>query len=279
MASSFKAFRQFNNPSLHPLAGERTQLSTRFDEHFSPARHMDRLALALSARRALPVKELLESAEFYMRVRRRVRAQTVVDLCAGHGLVGLLFAAFERSVSQVILIDQRQPESFARILEAVIEIAPWSEDKVRYVESTLLEAEAYIPPGAGVVGVHACGVRTDRCLELASARGCAVAVMPCCYAQTARRAPRALRSALGAILTTDIDRTYRMERAGYEVDWSSIPAAITPMNRILLGIMPSEIAPHRGQRRPCSPGSPPLSPSSSPAAPPMPQAIGKEAAG
>jgi hypothetical protein len=72
--------------------------------------------------------------------------------------------------------------------------------------------------------------------------------MPCCYAQTARRAPRALREALGAILTTDIDRTYRMEQAGYEVDWSEIPAAITPMNRVLLGIMPSEKDPPRGQR-------------------------------
>ena len=58
-------------------------------------------------------------------------------------------------------------------------------------------------------------------------------------AQTARTAPRALRAALGAVLTTDIDRTYRMEQAGYEVDWSEIPASITPMNRVLLGIMPA----------------------------------------
>jgi len=238
MTASFKAFRQFNNPSLGELAGLRSPISARFAEHFSASRHMDRLALALAARRALPLKELLESAEFYMRVRRRIRAQTVVDLCAGHGLVGLLFAAFERSVQRVVLLDQRQPESFTRVREAVVEVAPWTADKLVYIESPLLEAGPHIPPGAGVVAVHACGVRTDRCLELAADKGCAVAVMPCCYAQTARKAPRALRAALGAILTTDIDRTYRMEQAGYEMAWSEIPAVITPMNRVLLGIMP-----------------------------------------
>ena len=92
---------------------------------------------------------------------------------------------------------------------------------------------------ASVVAVHACGVRTDRCLELAMAHHSPVAVMPCCYAQTARAAPRAIKAALGAMLTTDIDRTYRLERAGYDVDWAHIPEAITPMNRILVAIMPS----------------------------------------
>lgn len=248
MASSFKAFRQFNDPSLHALARQRAELSEEELGHFSPSRHIDRLALALAAHRAMPLKEVLESAEFYMRVRRRIRTQTVVDLCAGHGMVGLLFAAFERSVQQVVLLDQRQPERFVRVLAAVNEVAPWTKDKVTYIESTLSEADRHIPQGAGVVAVHACGVRTDRCIELAAAKGCAVAVMPCCYAQTARRAPRALREALGAILTTDIDRTYRMEQAGYAVDWSEIPAAITPMNRVLLGIIPSEKDPPRGQR-------------------------------
>ena len=99
MTVPFKAFRQFNDPRLQALAGLRSPITAGIAAHFSEHRHMDRLALALAARRALPLKELLESAEFYMRVRRRIRAQTVVDLCAGHGLVGLLFAAFERSVS------------------------------------------------------------------------------------------------------------------------------------------------------------------------------------
>ena len=35
-----------------------------------------------------------------------VRRSVVVDLCAGHGLTGMVFAAFERSVEEVWLVDK-----------------------------------------------------------------------------------------------------------------------------------------------------------------------------
>ena len=236
MSASFKAFRQFNDPQRQVLTGLRMTLGHAHKKHFSAARHMDRLALSIAERRVLPLKELFESAELYMRVRRRIRAQTVADLCAGHGLVGLLFAAFERSVERVILLDRRQPDSFARIREAVIEVAPWVADKVTYIETSVEQASQHLPDGAGLIGVHACGVRTDRCLELAVEKHSPVAVMPCCYAQTAKRAPRALVTAMGAELATDIDRTYRLERAGFSVAWSEIPVSITPKNRVIIGL-------------------------------------------
>ncbi len=47
---------------------------------------------------APPAQELLECTEFVERVRRRIRAPCVLDLAAGHGLVGLLLAAVEPQV-------------------------------------------------------------------------------------------------------------------------------------------------------------------------------------
>ncbi len=44
------------------------------------------------------MQEVLEACEFVERVRRRVRRACVVDLAAGHGLVGLLLAAIEPQV-------------------------------------------------------------------------------------------------------------------------------------------------------------------------------------
>jgi hypothetical protein len=60
--------------------------------------------------------------------------------------------------------------------------------------------------------------------------------MPCCHAKAASRAPRALLDSLGVALATDIDRTYRLERDGYQVAWSAIPAVVTAMHRILVGV-------------------------------------------
>ena len=235
MDAAFKAFRQFNAEPLRLVAGSRARIDSRALPCFASERLPDRIARALAERRAMPFKEVLESFELFERVRRRLRATEVADLCCGHGLTGLLFAAFERDVARVTLLDRRRPPSFDTVREAVAEIVPRLEGRVRYVEAPVTHAPGLLAPGTSIVGVHACGVRTDRCLDAALAVGGAVAVMPCCYAQTAAAAPRALRRALGAELATDVHRTYRLEAAGYEVAWSAIPAAVTAKNRIIVG--------------------------------------------
>lgn len=231
--AQFLAFRQFNDPELRRHAGLRVRMDTRFAEWFEPRRHADQLALAIARAGVMHFKEVLESFEFYMRTRRRVRRPVVVDACCGHGLTGLLFAALERSVERVFLVDCDKPASASALVDAIAEEAPWIRDKVVWQETRLRRAD--LPEDIGVVGVHACGARTDRVLDLATSRGAPVAVMPCCYHRTAEVVPPALRGALGAELATDVHRTYGLEGLGYTVDWGAIPREITPMNRVLVG--------------------------------------------
>lgn len=234
--ATFKTFRQFNDPELRPLAGVRARLDERAASVFASESLPDKLARALAARRALPVKEVVESFEFFARVRRRVRAAQVADLCCGHGLTGALFAVFEPDVEEVILLDKRRPANHDAVVDALMEIAPWAPPKMRFVEARVERAARHMTSKTSVVGVHACGVRTDRCLDAAVALGGAVAVMPCCYGRTALDGPRALREALGVEVATDVHRTYRLEEAGYRVDWSAVPEIITGMHRILVGV-------------------------------------------
>jgi hypothetical protein len=236
--TAFIAFRRLNDPELAPLAGVKARIDQRVDALFPTDNLPERLLRALAARRALPVKEVFESFEFFERVRRRLRAPVVADLCCGHGLTGLLFAVFVRQVQEVILLDRRQPRTHQIVYEALLSEAPWIEGRVRYVEATLSRArkQELLPAGCSVVAVHACGKRTDRCLDLALATGGRVAVMPCCYFGTAEAAPRVLAETLGPELASDIDRSYRLERAGYQVQWSAIPEQITPKRRILIGL-------------------------------------------
>lgn len=60
--------------------------------------------------------------------------------------------------------------------------------------------------------------------------------MPCCYGAVAQKAgaPAGLRKSLGASLAADIQRSYTLEEAGYDVKWRAIPMEITPLNRILV---------------------------------------------
>ncbi len=165
-------------------------------------------------------------------MRSLLRVPVVADLMCGHGLVGALFAVFEPKVKQVLLVDRRRPASHDALLEGLGRVAPWAPPRLRYLEGDL-DVCAAEPIGA-VVAVHACGQRTDACLDLALERGAQVAVMPCCYGPP-REASPALMIGLGPELATDVARTYRLESAGYRVRWRSIPPEITPMGRILVG--------------------------------------------
>ena len=166
----------------------------------------------------------------------------MVDLCSGHGLAGLLFAVFERRTQQVLLCDKRRPLHFEHVWRACLASAPWIEPKVRYVEGDLARTRASLPRSSAVIGVHACGTLTDRCIDIALELGGPLAVMPCCRSNAQNRAPAGLRQALGEDVAYDVERTYTMERKGYRVRWREIPEAITPMNRVLIAVKPSRSA-------------------------------------
>src|SRR5690606_5551186 len=132
---SFRVFRAFDDPSLEWAASSRFRLDRKSVESFLRGDPVAvRVARALAGRRAINVKEVLESFETVARVRRRLRSARVADLCCGHGLAGLALAALDRDVEEVVLLDRKKPPKADLVLEAVCEAAPWVEGKVRWIE-------------------------------------------------------------------------------------------------------------------------------------------------
>ena len=86
-----------------------------------------------------------------------------------------------------------------------------------------------------IVSAHACGVLSDLCIDVAIKSGGPIAILPCCYPRSACEAPLSLQTQFGLETAYDIDRTYRLEAAGYRIRWGTIPSEITPMNRIVYG--------------------------------------------
>ena len=222
-----------------------------------------RLAGALVG--VIDAKELFEALEFFDRVRRRLACDAVVDACAGHGLVGLLFAAFSKPCVSVTLLDLRRPPSFDAVHAAVCTVAPWVRDKhITYLETDVRQlmplagdvedANAlalrrlllpHLPPNqahatarVALTAVHACGTLTDTCLALASAADCdAMAALPCCFTGTAASVPYGVRRLLGVSAAADVRRAFVLEDGGrYAVDFSAVPLAVTPVNRILVAV-------------------------------------------
>ncbi|MFT5303515.1 MAG: hypothetical protein ACI814_004334 [Mariniblastus sp.] len=232
--SRFKFFPQLNErDGCRWLDSSNTFSSQLVEAHFKTTGLKYKFLQALGEARLLPIKEVLESFEFFARVRRSTKSQVVADLCCGHGLIGVLFAMFERSVERVLLADKAQPDSREKLLAVATEVAPWLKSKIENRGGKLQSDCDWIEPGASIVSSHACGILSDLCIEIAIKSGGPIAILPCCYPKSACEAPLALQNALGLAKAFDVDRTYRLEAAGYQVRWAEIPAAITPMNRII----------------------------------------------
>jgi hypothetical protein len=199
---------------------------------FPTASLFDRLGRAVCAAGCLPRKELYEAWEMARRVRRRFRGGRVVDVAGGHGLLAHVMLLLDDSSPEAVVIDPVVPPS-ARVVSGQIAAAwPRLAGRVRWQATSLDDVELH--PHHLVVSSHACGSLSDLVLEHAANAGARVAVLPCCHDVDTCDAG-ALAGWVDPALAIDLQRVWTLEQRGYRVWTQTIPAAITPKNRLLLG--------------------------------------------
>lgn len=211
--------------------GSRKNLSPQAAVHYPGPGLFDRLARVLCAADCLPRKELYEAWETARRARRRLRGGRVVDLAAGHGLLAYVMLLLDDTSPSALAVDLRRPAMHGRLAAALEAAWPRLAGRVTFVEGPLEAVE--LVPGDVVVSAHACGGLTDTILDLAIAARVPVAVLPCCHVHDPHHP---LSAWLPPDLCADVDRAQRLRAAGYDVRAQTIPADITPKNRLLIGV-------------------------------------------
>lgn len=210
----------------------------------------DRVARTVCQARCLPRKELYESWEVARRTRRRFRGGRVVDAGGGHGLLAHLMRLLDSTSSEALIVDRALPPSAAAIHDALARTWPALENGIVFHAKNLQDV-----PLLGtdvVVSSHACGALTDRILDAAVSARSRVAVLPCCH-DLETCDPGAFTGWVDGPLAIDIGRAVRLERAGYTVWTQTIPAAITPKNRLLMGAPRPSPGPVQSPSRPAVP--------------------------
>lgn len=191
----------------------------------------DRLARAVCRAGCLPRKELYETWEMARRVRRRLRGGRIVDLAAGHGLLAHVLLILDHSSAEAVVVDTAPPSSAARLHAVLVEEWPRLAGRVVVEQRPL--GDVVISAGDLVASSHACGALADFVLDGAAAAGARVAVLPCCHDLAVNDAG-ALSGWMDRALAVDVMRAVRLQQRGYRVWTQTIPASITPKNRLLL---------------------------------------------
>jgi hypothetical protein len=213
-------------------------LTDRDLDRFPGATLFDRLARAVCHAGCLPRKELYEAWEMARRVRRLFRGGRVVDLGGGHGLLAHALLLLDDTSPEAVVVDKAVPASAAKLHQVLVQAWPRLSGRVDFLPGPLEATE--IHPTDLVVSSHACGALTDLVLDRAAAARARVAVLPCCHDFEAGDAG-ALTGWVDRPVAIDILRAIRLEQQGYRVWTQTIPADITPKNRLLLGEPEREI--------------------------------------
>ena len=193
----------------------------------------DRVARVVAEVGVLPRKELYEAWEVARRTRRRCRGGRVVDVAGGHGLLAHLMLLLDDTSPGAVVVDPVRPSSAEALASALTSAWPRLAGRVGY--ETHLLADVDLNADDVVVSSHACGALTDQVLDAAARVGAGVAVLPCCH-DAATCDPGPLLGWMDLALAVDALRAVRLEGRGYRVWTQTIPAAVTPKNRLLLGV-------------------------------------------
>ena len=164
-------------------------------------------AIAREIPNKLKRKELFEAYEVACLVRRQTRRQnsnnthyapdTVVDLCAGCGLLGL-FLALMWPQAKVIAMDRRQSAVSLKLSDCAIRCWPqlkhrfvWKVCDLRRKPVDNAAQSISLPSNCIVVACHACGLLTDEVIAAACSESLRPMVLvPCCYATHPKMGPK-----------------------------------------------------------------------------------------
>jgi hypothetical protein len=192
----------------------------------------DRLARAVCGSGCLPRKELFEAWEVAKRVRRLFRGGRIVDIAGGHGLLAHALLLLDDSSPSALVSDPRLPASAGKLHDALVR--GWPRLATRVTCETGRLGSVRLTRDDLVVSCHACGALTDHVLARAVEVRARVAVLPCCH--DARTCDLGIFGGwLDPALAIDATRAARLEARGYRVWTQSIPADVTPKNRLLMG--------------------------------------------
>jgi hypothetical protein len=202
-----------------------------------PKHSIDRNIFSWALEAGIKDKEIQESFDYVERIRKIVSGKRVLELCGGHGLVGLILA-YKKIAPSVHLVDKNNTRGHQR-LETYFNV--WTKATFDQMDLETFLRECNPAHYDVVVGMHLCGGLSDIAIDFALHNNLEVVMTPCCFnllrgnpvkqvtGAFAHLGNRAMQDAVNVL------RASRIWQKGYNLTVKYLNEAISPMNTILVG--------------------------------------------
>lgn len=232
-------------------------------------------ALHCTKLRPIPAaKEMQESFAFFEKTQSFFkRHDVIIDVCGSHGLVPYLYAVYCRT-PHLYVIDSHRPDSF----ETIGKVMEIKSGTIEYIEKDLYEALPELltfwrgkEEKVAVIACHACSHLSDSIMDICYQFDfLEFALMPCCQSRKTmnvgnivdslnldlhrrecrkrgmdedkikkQRQPKGNR-VVDPGMVKDLIMYGKGVQMGYTMRWKMIESRISPQNRILFGLKPTE---------------------------------------
>jgi len=209
----------------------RNRLNSRHLEHFTGSSLFDKIARSVCRAGCLPRKEFYEAWEVARRVRRRFSSKRILDMACGHGLLAHIMLLLDDTIPEALAIDKSLPQSAATLTWTLCQEWPQLANRVKFIKADI--ATTVIEPDDLILSIHGCGTLSDQIIDLAIRANASVALLPCCH-DLKQSNTGSLTGWMDGPLAIDATRVSRLKDSGYHVITQTIPADITPKNRLLI---------------------------------------------
>lgn len=218
--------------------GSRNRMTSHALELFPDPTLEHAFARAICSASVLPRKEWFETIAVVRRIQRKDAllddaVERIVDVGAGHGLLGLFLGLVDKHKRPVLLVEPNPPQSRAKLLAAIGREFPALISRVserhERIDAGLIGARDL------VVSSHGCGELSDTIIDAAISKRARVVVLPCCQSRKSHAAA-VLAAFMDPALALDAARALRLDASGYKVWTACIDAEITPKNRLIMAV-------------------------------------------
>ncbi|MCF7872504.1 SAM-dependent methyltransferase [Candidatus Woesearchaeota archaeon] len=165
-----------------------------------------------------------------------INANQIIDCCSGNGFFGLDLLS-NNFKYEVLAIDIERTKKARKIYDYFKKNNPVKVQKYRFKKIDILKEKFPKINNGLIVGIHTCGILTDKIIEVSVKQNTPFIILPCCYNKNRHYFENSGQFYENAEESIHMNRINYLIKNNVHIEENIIKTIKAPMNKALIGIL------------------------------------------